>query len=81
MDLKWIFKNRPIFFSCRTFPDGGNYGDEEAVHTVDALNTLRNIMSREQSNIIKTLTKHSYEPINEIKGQLGRMMKPYALVF
>jgi len=62
------------------FPEGGNYGDEEAVYTVDALNMLRNTMSREKSDIIKTLRKHSYDPIIEVKELLGRNMKPYVFV-
>jgi len=59
------------------FPEGGNYGDAEAAYTVNALNALTNTMAQEQSNIIKTLAKHSYEPIIEIKKLFGRMMTPY----
>lgn len=61
------------------FPEGGNYGHEEAITTIHMLNDLNHTMDHKKTSIFKKLKKNNYESVTEIKQMLYELIKPYLL--
>jgi len=61
------------------FPEGGNYGHEEAISTIHMLNDLSHTMDHKKTSIFKKLKKNNYESVTEIKQMLYQLIKPYLL--
>lgn len=59
------------------FPEGGNYGHGEAVDVVKTLKRLRNTMSDEKIEHLKSLRPAGYGSLTEIKESLSGAIKPY----
>lgn len=62
------------------FPEGGNYGHEEAVSTIHVLSDLSHTMDHKKASTLKKLKKNSYESVTEIKAMLYELIKPYLYV-
>jgi len=58
------------------FPEGGNYGHEEAINTIHMLKHLSCKMVHKQTSIIKKLKENSYESVTDIKATLLELIKP-----
>ncbi|KAF0767286.1 DUF4455 domain-containing protein [Aphis craccivora] len=62
--------------SIKMFPEGGNYGHEEAISTIHMLNDLSHTMDHKKTSIFKKLKKNNYESVTEIKQMLYQLIKP-----
>ncbi|CAH1725607.1 unnamed protein product [Aphis gossypii] len=67
--------------SIKMFPEGGNYGHEEAISTIHMLNDLSHTMDHKKTSIFKKLKKNNYESVTDIKQMLYELIKPYLLQF
>ncbi|XP_050057142.1 uncharacterized protein LOC114122403 [Aphis gossypii] len=62
--------------SIKMFPEGGNYGHEEAISTIHMLNDLSHTMDHKKTSIFKKLKKNNYESVTDIKQMLYELIKP-----
>ncbi|KAE9527257.1 hypothetical protein AGLY_012955 [Aphis glycines] len=62
--------------SIEMFPEGGNYGHEEAISTIHMLNDLSHTMDHKKTSIFKKLKKNNYESVTDIKQMLYELIKP-----
>lgn len=59
------------------FSEGGNYGHEEAIVIIDALNDLTREILEQQTATISSLKGKNYGSLNETKTSLSKSIKSY----
>lgn len=63
-------------FIIRLFPEGGNYGNEEAVNTINTLNDLGETMLEEKTEIVDSLENGSFKSVFEVKETFSKIIAP-----
>lgn len=59
------------------FPEGGNYGHQEAENTINALKRLCTLVLKNRIKTTQVLKRNSYESLPEINESFAKMIKPY----